>query len=282
MKLLRQVIYLTINFQLIFCHTFYNESLIVYWSKEIGTTLNECPIFSQHSCLFLTNLHNNFEIKVIENEFIKLFTNCTSVVTTNILKFESDSISPFEQIVMFVSHLDSLTKNLKDMTNSRTWWTNTKFYFLLNQKMNYVHSEILQLIWNNKIIHFLLIILENKPKIYTYNHFSKKKIIMVPQKDLCTQIIQDKLKNFHLEPIRAAIMEIYPLIYKENDTWKGEAITIFELWTEHLNASKAFVQTYTHNESVETLIKNETDIFMLRSFNLFVSTYVSVTLFGLD
>ncbi|XP_074036729.1 uncharacterized protein [Leptinotarsa decemlineata] len=151
------------------------------------------------------------------------------------------------------------------------WNSRTKAYFVITSEVVDINTltSILPSIWSTKMINFVVISVTTRYQVHTYNAYEKSPKIRIPRSQLfCERHFPDKMKNLNGNPLRASINDQIPYTVKENGEFTGSEIQIYRLLVYTLKASAHLIEKPSVNESIEALLNNEVDIFLLRILNV--------------
>lgn len=273
MKLAKYVAYVAILLK--FCNSFVKDSSKVGDELDIFIdTLKLCPELDNHTC-FYSNI-NSESTRDIANIFKRKIKCGTLVLNTN--KSQNVDVLTFEvkNFFVLVETAEGVASAAAELIENPLWKPDAYSFFIITSEVEDLSflPGVLSYIWSKNILDFLLIFVHHNYQAYTYLPFAEERILNVKKSNLnfCECLALDKANNFNGHLLRAAFYDYPPSVYKENGTWTGIDLEIFLLLAEILNATSKIIPCPDANSTAAKLFSNEADIFLLKIFQVSVTT----------
>jgi hypothetical protein len=213
------------------------------------------------------------EARDISNWLIK--TNPCPSIIPKLTEYTSKVLPSFGANFIFVSEVSGVNATIQSLKRNVLWDSRTEHHFIFCKPVKNLDflPNLLQSIWINHVLNFVVVFVFDHLEVFSFNPFNRNEIVNVSQHP--NQFFADKLQNLHGYELRVSLFEQLSLLFKDVDRWYGMDYKILKMVTTTMNATFRIVEPAfnrkDHRAAYEDVTTDKTDF----CFNSFFRTYDS-------
>ncbi|KAJ3663163.1 hypothetical protein Zmor_007469 [Zophobas morio] len=196
---------------------------------------------NDYSCSYINV--NSEDTKDVSNVFIK-HNQCPSVVVGD--NFTASGYIPkLQATFIFLKTIQDIVTQIGKLRKYRLWNSRKENHFVICRRVNDIKflSGLMQTIWKQRILNFVVVFVWKRLEIFSYNPFKEEVINVTSYKLWHLHLFPDKLSNLYGYQLRVSLFNNFPLTTKENGEWIGEDYVRLQLVTSMINATFRIIES---------------------------------------
>ncbi|EFA13281.2 hypothetical protein TcasGA2_TC004097 [Tribolium castaneum] len=198
------------------------------------------------------------------------YIQCPSIVATRL--FQMPEYISTQGNFIFLEMDTDVGKTITQLHQHPFWKNRFENHFIVCTAVTKIESisHILKVIWEYKILNFVLVFVHKHLEIFSYNPFSAEKILNLtkfPKEDF----FPDKTNNLYGHSLRVSIFDYPPTMEKFDNQWYGKDYQHLKMVTSMINATYTLYElvrndTYHFERAYDEILNNKTDLCFVSHF----------------
>ncbi|KAJ3663157.1 hypothetical protein Zmor_007463 [Zophobas morio] len=167
--------------------------------------------------------------------------NCPSIIVDENFIETDDEVIKSKDSFIFINNITGVDESIDQIRGYTFWSSRSHNHFIICSSVDNTNflPNLLQTIWENRIVNFVVVFVFDFLQIFSFNPFKNEMLNLTRRR---RNFFPNKVKNLYGHQLRVSLWADWPLTVHENGEWSGDDYEMLQLVMEMVNATLAIVE----------------------------------------